>query len=111
MSVEPSIDFAIHGPPGSAPPVLARGFASVREAAADDRDWRLVPCGDDPGADAMHLLAGRAGDAGLIATCTPVHIQAPLLRGMTLTHRHRMGLVRTASRPGRAASRHGMTPE
>jgi putative tricarboxylic transport membrane protein len=82
------VDFIIHGPPGSAPPVLAEAFAAgVAEVAADDRDWRLVPKGDDPGVDSMELMATLSGADNVISTCTPVFIQAPLLRGMSLTHR------------------------
>lgn len=83
-----TVDFIIHGPPGSAPPVLAEAFAAgVREVGADDRDWRFLPKGDDPGVDSMNLMVTRAGAADVISTCTPVFIQAPLLRGMALTHR------------------------
>lgn len=83
-----AVDFIVHGPPGSAPPVLAAAFmAGVREAGIDDRDWRLVPRGDDPGVDAMASLFRRPGDPDFLSTCTPVFIQAPLLRAMTLTHR------------------------
>ena len=83
-----TVDFIIHGPPGSAPPVLAEAFvAGVAEAGADDRAWRLVPKGDDPGVDSMNLMSTRPGAADTISTCTPVFIQAPLLRGMALTHR------------------------
>jgi len=82
------VDFIIHGPPGSAPPVLAEALLKgVRETAADDRAWSTTLKGDDPGVDAMNLLITRGGDPNCISTCTPVFIQAPLLRGMTLTHR------------------------
>lgn len=83
-----TVDFIIHGPPGSAPPVLAEAFAAgVIEASADDRDWRFVPKGDDPGVDSMNLMVTLPGATNVISTCTPVFIQAPLLRGMSLTHR------------------------
>lgn len=83
-----AVDFIIHGPAGSAPPVLAEAFAAgVAEVGADDRDWRFVPRGDDPGVDSMNLMATMPGAANVISTCTPVFIQAPLLRGMRLTHR------------------------
>jgi putative tricarboxylic transport membrane protein len=89
------VDFVVHGPPGSAPPVLAEAFvAGVHEAEIDGRDWRLVPRGDDPGVDAMQLLASRPGDANLLSTCTPVFLQAPILRGMPLTHRALTPLAR-----------------
>lgn len=82
------VDFIIHGPPGSAPPVLAEALLKgARETAADDREWSTTLKGDDPGVDAMNLLITRGGDPNIISTCTPVFIQAPLLRGMTLTHR------------------------
>lgn len=90
-----SVDFVIHGPPGSAPPVLAEAFlAGVREAGADDRLWKTVPRGDDPGVDAMQLLVTRPGDTNVLSTCTPVFLQAPLLRGMALTHRNLTPLAR-----------------
>lgn len=88
MPPSEAVDFIIHGPPGSAPPVLAEAFvAAVSEAGADERSWRLVPKGDDPGVDSMAMMVTRPGSASTISTCTPVFIQAPLLRGMALTHR------------------------
>ncbi|WP_171060717.1 tripartite tricarboxylate transporter substrate-binding protein [Poseidonocella sp. HB161398] len=36
----------------------------------------------------------RRGDPGLVSTCTPVFIQAPLLRGMALTHRQLTPIAR-----------------
>lgn len=88
MTALDPVDFIIHGPPGSAPPVLAEAFAAgVAETGADDRDWRLLPRGDDPGVDSMRLMSTRPGAEQVISTCTPVFIQAPLLRGMSLTHR------------------------
>ncbi|PZQ47587.1 MAG: hypothetical protein DI556_17235 [Rhodovulum sulfidophilum] len=88
MTAENPVDFIIHGPPGSAPPVLAEAFAAgVAETGADTRAWRFVPKGDDPGVDSMRLMATLPGAAHVVSTCTPVFIQAPLLRGMALTHR------------------------
>lgn len=88
MTAEYPVDFIIHGPPGSAPPVLAEAFAAgVAEMGADARPWRFVPKGDDPGVDSMRLMATLPGAGHVISTCTPVFIQAPLLRGMSLTHR------------------------
>ncbi|MGA0543125.1 tripartite tricarboxylate transporter substrate-binding protein [Neotabrizicola sp. VNH66] len=88
MTPPETVEFIIHGPPGSAPPVLAEAFAAgVAEAAADDRSWQFVPRGDDPGVDSMNLMITRPGAETMISTCTPVFIQAPLLRGMALTHR------------------------
>ncbi len=81
------LDLIVHGPPGSAPPVLAASLVEALAEAGADREIRLLPRGDDPGVDAMHLLAQRPGDAGVVSTCTPVFLQAPLLRGMALTHR------------------------
>ena len=67
---------------------MAEAFlAGLAEAGADARTFRLVPRGDDPGVDAMAFLAARPGDTDLISTCTPVFLQAPLLRAMSLTHR------------------------
>jgi putative tricarboxylic transport membrane protein len=88
-------EFVVHGPPGSAPPVMAEAFrAGVVESGVDESVWTLVPCGDDPGVDAMNLLARRSGDAYILSTCTPVFIQAPLLRGCALTHRRLTPLTR-----------------
>ena len=95
VSEDTTVDLVVHGPPGSAPPVLADAFlAGLREAGCDDRRYRLVPCGDDPGVDAMHLLVTRPGDASILSTCTPVFLQAPMLRDMTLTHRALTPLAR-----------------
>ncbi len=89
------IDFVVHGPPGSAPPVMAEAFlAGVAEAGLESAAWQLVPKGDDPGVDAMNLLVTRPGDGSVLSTCTPVFLQAPLLRGMALTHRQLTPLTR-----------------
>ncbi len=95
MSVAPSVDLIVHGPPGSAPPVLAAAIvAAVAETGLDPRPWRLVSRGDDPGVDAMASLAARPGDEGVLSTCTPVFLQAPLLRRLSLTHRALTPLAR-----------------
>jgi putative tricarboxylic transport membrane protein len=92
------VDFIIHGPPGSAPPVLADAILKgIAETKADDRLWRTIPKGDDPGVDAMNLLVTRPGDADCLSTCTPVFLQAPLLRGMSLTHRQLTPLARVVA--------------
>lgn len=95
-SEEPTL--IVHGPPGSAPPVLA---AALRDAQAEmfpDRPpLALLPRGDDPGVDSMELMQTRRGDPALISTCTPVFIQAPLLRGMSLTHRDLTPIARLVS--------------
>jgi len=78
----------VHGPPGSAPPVLAEALrAAQAEAFPDMPPLRLLPKGDDPGVDSMNHMAAHPGDTALVSTCTPVFLQAPLLRGMTLTYR------------------------
>ena len=92
------VDFIIHGPPGSAPPVLAEAIVKgVAETGADVRAWRTVPKGDDPGVDAMNLLIERPGDGNCLSTCTPVFIQAPLLRGSATTHRALTPIARLVS--------------
>jgi putative tricarboxylic transport membrane protein len=92
------VDLVVHGPPGSAPPVLADALLSaLAEAHSDERPYRLVPRGNDPGIDAMHLLLTRPGDDAILSTCTPVFLQAPMLRGMTLTHRALTPLARLVS--------------
>ncbi len=89
------IDLVVHGPPGSAPPVLARAFLDgLAEADVDPRRARLLDRGGDPGVDAMATLAARPGDADILSTCTPVFLQAPLLRGLALTHRDLTPLAR-----------------
>ncbi len=89
------LEIIVHGPPGSAPPVLAAALVeALAEAGLADREVRLLPRGDDPGVDAMQLLAQRPGDPSLVSTCTPVFLQAPLLRGMALTHRALTPLAR-----------------
>ena len=89
------IDLVVHGPPGSAPPVLADAFlAGAAELGTATRRYDLVSRGADPGIDAMNLLAGRPGDGNVLSTCTPVFLQAPLLRGLPLTHRGLTPLAR-----------------
>jgi putative tricarboxylic transport membrane protein len=89
------VELIVHGPPGSAPPVLAQAFAAaIAETGLDPRPWTLLPRGDDPGVDAMASLAARPGDGAVLSTCTPVFLQAPLLRGLTLTHRALTPLAR-----------------
>ncbi len=91
-------ELIVHGPPGSAPPVLAAAFlAGLAEAGIDHRTFHLVDCGGDPGVDAMRRLLDRPGDPNLVSTCTPVFLQAPLLRGMALTHRALTPLARLVS--------------
>ncbi len=91
-------ELIVHGPPGSAPPVLAAALIeALAEAGIDEPAFRLRPCGDDPGVDAMRLLAERSGDGAVLSTCTPVFLQAPLLRGMTLTHRGLTPIARLVS--------------
>jgi putative tricarboxylic transport membrane protein len=90
-----SVDFLVHGPSGSAPPLLAAAFRdAVAEGGGDTRAWRLVDKGGDPGVDAMRALVTRPGDGAVLSTCTPVFLQAPLLRGMELTHRALTPLAR-----------------
>jgi putative tricarboxylic transport membrane protein len=82
------VELVVHGPPGSPPPVMAQAFrAAVTEAGIDSREWRLLGRGKDPGVDAMTTLLERRGRGDTISTCTPVFIQAPLLRGLPYTHR------------------------
>src|SRR5262249_26238344 len=92
------VDLIVHGPPGSAPPVLAAALVAAHEEAnGGEPPWRLVPRGEDPGVDAMAALAARFADLNVLSTCTPVFLQAPLLRGLTLTHRHLTPLARLAA--------------
>lgn len=88
MPLPASRTLIVHGPAGSAPPVLAEALRlAASQAFPGLPPLALLPKGDDPGVDSMQVMAGRRGDAGLISTCTPVFIQAPLLRGMAMTHR------------------------
>lgn len=90
-----TVSLLVHGPPGSAPPVLAEAFRqAVLETGLDNRSWDLVQRGDDPGIDAMATLAEHPADPAILSTCTPVFIQAPLLRGLSLTHRALTPLAR-----------------
>lgn len=98
QAAEAEVEFIIHGPAGSAPPVMAEALlAGMAEMVADPREWRLVPKGDDPGVDSMMMMAGRPQAANVISTCTPVFLQAPLLRGMDLTHRALTPIARLVS--------------
>lgn len=93
-----AVDLIVHGPPGSAPPVLAEALiAAHRELNGDAPPWVPVPRGDDPGVDAMNTLVTRPGDANVLSTCTPVFLQAPLLRGGGRTHRQMTPLARLVS--------------
>lgn len=86
LDLDPTL--IVHGPPGSAPPVLADALRAAQAETMPERPpLALLPRGDDPGVDSMTYMQTRRGDVSLISTCTPVFIQAPLLRGMTLTHR------------------------
>ncbi|MCA0995034.1 tripartite tricarboxylate transporter substrate-binding protein [Alloyangia pacifica] len=78
----------VHGPPGSAPPVMAEALRSAQaERFPEMAELALLPKGDDPGVDSMHFMDGCCGEGHLVSTCTPVFLQAPLLRAMSLTHR------------------------
>jgi putative tricarboxylic transport membrane protein len=93
-----AVDLIVHGPPGSAPPVLAAALAAAAaEAEPSAAPWRLVARGADPGVDAMQTLSERAGDPYVLSTCTPVFIQAPLIRGLPLTHRRLTPIARLVS--------------
>lgn len=82
------IQLVVHGPPGSAPPVLAEAFRSgFEEAGVDGRTIELLDRGNDPGIDAMDTLEQHRGSADMLSTCTPVFMQAPLLRGQARTYR------------------------
>ena len=75
--------------------MLAAALAAAHEEVGGGQPpWRLVPCGCDPGVDAMVALAARPGDQRVLSTCTPVFLQAPLLRGMNLTHRRLTPIAR-----------------
>jgi putative tricarboxylic transport membrane protein len=87
------VDLIVHGPAGSAPPVLAGALAAAA-AELGSGPWRLLDRGGDPGVDAMKALAERPGDGALLSTCTPVFLQAPLLRGLALTHRELTPIAR-----------------
>jgi tripartite-type tricarboxylate transporter receptor subunit TctC len=75
----------VHGPVGSAPPAMA---AALRDsvAAAGLGEWTLLQRGDDPGIDAIAELDRHTGDGAIASTCTPVFLQAPLLRGLPSAH-------------------------
>lgn len=88
----------VHGPPGSAPPVMAEALRTAHsELHPDAPPLTLLPMGDDPGVDSMNVMAKRPGDIGFISTCTPVFIQAPLLRRYKLTHRQLTPIARLVS--------------
>lgn len=92
------VDLIVHGPPGSAPPVLAEAVvAAQRERHGEAPPWTLISRGADPGVDAMQELVQRPGNCAVLSTCTPVFLQAPLLRGMSLTHRQLTPLARLVS--------------
>ena len=96
---QPILEIVVHGPPGSAPPVLAEALrAAAREVRPVSGDlWRLTDRSADPGIDAMELLFGRAGEPRLVSTCTPVFLQAPLLRGLGPLHRKLTPIARLVS--------------
>jgi putative tricarboxylic transport membrane protein len=60
---------------------------AVAESGADARPWALAEAGPHPGVDAMETLAAAPGRTDLLATCTPVFVQAPLLGKTPVTHR------------------------
>ncbi|QQA41962.1 tripartite tricarboxylate transporter substrate binding protein [Pelagovum pacificum] len=88
MTLKTEATLIVHGPPGSAPPVMADALRRAQaEVLPEHPPLSLRPMGDDPGVDSMEFMATKTGQTDLISTCTPVFIQAPLLRGMELTHR------------------------
>lgn len=84
MSAHP-ITLIVHGPPGSAPPAMADALRSAIVASGGP-PVALLPRGEDPGVDAIAELDRHAGSADIFSTCTPVFLQAPLLRGMPKAH-------------------------
>jgi len=63
MTADP-ITLVVHGPPGSAPPVMAEALRAAITAAGLS-PWSLLPRGDDPGIDAIAELERHPG-AGVI---------------------------------------------
>lgn len=84
MTAHP-ITLVVHGPPGSAPPVMAEALRAAI-VAAGGAAWSLLPRGDDPGIDAIAELDRHVGASDILSTCTPVFLQAPLLRGLPKAH-------------------------
>jgi putative tricarboxylic transport membrane protein len=80
-----TLTLIVHGPPGSAPPAMA---AALRDAlaASGGPPVTLLPRGDDPGVDAIAELDRHVSAPNIFSTCTPVFLQAPLLRGMPAAH-------------------------
>jgi len=84
MTADP-ITLVVHGPPGSAPPVMAEALRAAITAAGLS-PWSLLPRGDDPGIDAIAELERHPGAGDILSTCTPVFLQVPLLRGLPKAH-------------------------
>ena len=92
------VQFVVHGPPGSAPPVLAQAFMkAVAQSGCDSRPWDIIDRGNDPGVDALAYLMEHAGEDNVMSTCTPVFIQAPIIRGMPVSVRDTTPLARLVS--------------
>jgi tripartite-type tricarboxylate transporter receptor subunit TctC len=90
---QPPLTLIVHGPPGSAPPAMAAALAQG-VAASGGPAIGLLPRGDDPGIDAIAELDRRIGAGDVFSTCTPVFLQAPLLRGLPKAHARLTPLTR-----------------
>jgi len=85
LMTEDPIRLVVHGSPGSAPPVMAEALRAA-VVAAGLAPWSLLPRGDDPGIDAIAELNRQVSAGDILSTCTPVFLQAPLLRGLPKSH-------------------------
>lgn len=81
-----SIEIVCHAPVGR---LTAQALIKGAYEAGDTATWTQTEKMSDPGVEAMNCLVERAGDSNLLATCSPVIVQAPILRNEPALH-HRV---------------------
>jgi putative tricarboxylic transport membrane protein len=92
--VEDPVELIVHGPAGSGPDGLATALiAAVGESGADTRPWGRLERSEDPGPTAMRELLEHPGSDRVLSTCTPVFLQAPLLKSLVYSFRNLTPIV------------------
>jgi putative tricarboxylic transport membrane protein len=81
------VQFLIHTPPGSGPQAMLESFFTAAEECGESmQGWSSVFCNGSHGLEAMQALADKHGDSGVVSTCTPSFLQAPLLEGLPISY-------------------------
>lgn len=78
------IEILCHAPIGR---LAARALSEAARDLWPGQSWEAADEMADPGVDAVKRLSRQAGRKDLLSTCSPVIVQAPLMRRQELLHR------------------------